>query len=99
MENCKRHVSRRKECLRNLTTGNSNLMMKVLHSCGEEWASDIKKSGRKSFELRTELTKVYQVMLSIYLLGEDITDLRFKVYCDDQDGKITCKQMNWLDGV
>ena len=38
-------------------------------------------------------------MLSIYLLGEDISHLRFKVYCDDKDGNITCKQMNWLDGI
>jgi len=59
----------------------------------------MKKSGRKTFELRNELTKNFQVMLSIYILGEDISHHRFEVHCDDKDGNITCKQMNWLDGV
>ena len=99
MENGKAHVTRRKECLRTLTTSNADIMMKTLHSCAQKWAEDMKKSGRKTFELRKELTLNYQVMLSIYLLGEDISHHRFTIQCDDKDGNITSQQMNWLDGV
>ena len=49
--------------------------------------------------MRGELTKNYQLMLSIYIVGEDITKERFTVHCDDKDGNITTKEMNWLDGV
>lgn len=66
-------------------------MMDVLHTQAEEWAFELKKSGKKHFELRSELTKTFSKMLSIYLLGDDINDLRFPVLFDDSKGNIECR--------